>query len=106
VTGWQLDQLVHVLNTLSGQAGYRVLTCAPDVRDLLRDTTVPARPEPGFPTPGLELALLTGIQIVTDPGYERGAFRLVRHAACSVDPFTERVTHPLCPVVIEGVLRQ
>jgi len=98
---YTLAELQYLLTTAARASGRKTLTCAQDVLTAIREANPPAEPA-DFGQPSL--STLTAVDIITDPTYQPGQFRLVRHDSCHVNVSAQEVTHGLCPAIADGTL--
>ena len=82
----------------------KTLLCAQDVAGELAEASVPARPRMPWE---VDLAPLTGIEVVVSPDSAPGTWRLTQHDHCEVtgSEMPERsriVTHENCTVLAEN----
>ena len=93
---WTIDELAHLLTVAARQRGRRELSAAENVIEALGRIIPPAAPvPPGQPS----LALLMGVNIIKEPSFQPGEFRLTRHNDCQVDIGSRTVHHGRCGVI-------
>lgn len=102
-----IEELELTLKAACSTPGRKVMTCAPDVVETLRDLTIPEE-MPDFnrvfdPLPSA-LAFLTGVDVVEDNTMPIGHWEIVRHDRCHVNQSTSEVTHGNCLRYAEGAL--
>jgi hypothetical protein len=98
------DQLPGLIREHSGTPYQKILICAPDIEQWLKENSSPRSPEV---SPGVMAMLLTGIDIIVAEDSAPGSWRLVRHDHCEVH-LPERpsirepwVSHENCTIIAE-----
>jgi hypothetical protein len=92
---------MYLLKAAARTPGRKVLTCAPGVCEAIAGASEQAPPrQPWEPS----LAMLMGVDVVTDPEMKPGRFELTHHDACEVDLEAKTVRHGRCSRTAEGVL--
>lgn len=98
------DRLTGLIKEHYGTKYQKVLQCAQDIWDALKETSAPAEPRrPWEP----DLTFLTGINITVIPSYAPGRWKLVRHDHCEViggETIDQAmiVTHEDCTILAES----